>query len=45
MDMLYPTDTLDRLAKANRVRWNGHVLKKNSNNLLGRVLDFDVIER
>ena len=32
-------ETIDQLAKANCVRWHGHVLRKDKNNFLRRALD------
>ena len=40
--MLDLNETTDQLAKANSVRWYGHVLRKDKNNLLRRALDFEV---
>ena len=31
MQMSYMSETMDQLAKANFVRWHGHVLIKNNN--------------
>ena len=39
MQMLDLKETLDHLAKANSVRWYGHVLRKDKNNILRRALD------
>ena len=38
--MLDLSETIDQLATANSVRWHGHVLRKDKNNFLRRVLDF-----
>ena len=35
-------DTLDGLAMASRVRWYGHVLRRDSGDVLGKALDFEV---
>ena len=42
MPMLDFNDTIDQLAKANSVRWYGHVLRKDKNNFLRRALDLKV---
>ena len=42
MQMLALIETMDQLAKANGVRWYGHVLRKDKNNFLRRALDFIV---
>ena len=34
MQLLDLNDTMDELAKANSVRWYGHVLRKDKNNIL-----------
>ena len=39
MQMSNMIETIDQLAKANSVRWYGHVLRKDKNNLLRMVLD------
>ena len=39
MHMLDLIETIDHLAKANSVRWYGHVLRKDKNNFLRRALD------
>ena len=33
MEMLGLTETLDRMAKANRVRWYGHVIRRNDDDI------------
>ena len=38
-------ETLDRLAKANEMRWYGHVLKGDSDGGLKRALDFEAVGR
>ena len=43
MQTMELNEAIDQLAKANSVRWYGHVLRKNKNNFL-RVLDFKVKE-
>ena len=35
-------ETIDQLAKADSVHWNGHVLKKDKNSILRRALYFKV---
>ena len=42
MQMLDLNETIYQLAKANSVRWYGHVLRKDKNNFLRRTLDFGV---
>ena len=42
LQMLDLNETIDQLAKANSVRWYGHVLRKDENNILRRSLDFRV---
>ena len=42
MQMLDLNETIDQLAKANSVRWYGHVLRKDKTNILRRALDFIV---
>ena len=44
MQMLDLNEAIDQLAKANGVRWYGHVLRKDKNNFLRRALDFKVNE-
>ena len=39
MQMLDLNETMDQLAKANSVRWYGHVLRKDKNNFLKRAFD------
>ena len=36
---------MDRLAKANRMRWYGQVLRSDSDDVMRRALDFEVFER
>ena len=38
-------DTLDGLARGSGVRWYGHVLRRDSGDVLRRALDFQVAER
>ena len=45
MSLLGLKDTLDRLARASRVRWYGHVLRRDSGDVLRRALDFEVARR
>ena len=42
MQMLDLSETIDLLARANSVRWYGHVLTKYKNNFLRRTLDLQV---
>ena len=42
MDILGLKETIDRLATANRVRWYGHVLKRDDDSVLRVALDLDV---
>ena len=42
MQMLDLDETIDQLTKANSVRWYGHVLRKDKNNFLRRMLDLKV---
>ena len=42
MQMLDFIEKIDQLAKANSVRWYGHVLRKDKNNFLRRALDLKV---
>ena len=42
LQMLDLNETIDQLAKANSVRWYGHVLRKDKNNFLRRALDLKV---
>ena len=42
MDMLGLRETIDRLATANEVRWDGHVLKKDDDSVLRVALDLEV---
>ena len=42
MQMLDLNKTIDQLAKANSVRWYGHVLRKDKTNCLRRALDVRV---
>ena len=38
-------DTLDGLAKTSGVRWYGHVLRRDSRDVLRRALNFEVVRR
>ena len=38
-------DTLDKVARASRVRWYGHVLRRDDYDVLRRALDFEVVGR
>ena len=42
MQMLHMNETIDQLARANSVRWYGHVLRKDKNNFLTMSLYFIV---
>ena len=42
MDMLELKETIDRLAIVNRVRWYGHVLRRNDDSVLRVALDLEV---
>ena len=42
MDMLGLNETLDKLAKANAVRWYGHVLRREDSDVLKKALNFSV---
>ena len=39
MQLLDLNETIDQLARAHRVRWYGHVLRKDKNNFLRRAVD------
>ena len=45
MSLLSLEDTLDGLARASEVRWYGHVLKRDSDEVLRRALDFEVVRK
>ena len=45
MSLLGLKDTLDGLARASGVRWYGHVLGRDNDDVLRRALDFEVAER
>ena len=45
MELLGLEETLDRLAKANGMRWYGHVLRRDSDDVLKRTLGFEVVGR
>ena len=36
---------LEKLSKANGVQWHGHVLTRDKNDVLRRVLDFEAVGR
>ena len=40
--MLAITESLDRKAKASRIRWYGHVLRKEDENVMVKALKFEV---
>ena len=42
MQMLVLSEAIYQLARANSVRWYGHVLRKDKSNFLRRALDFKV---
>ena len=42
MDMLGLNETLDKLAKANAVRWYGHVLRREDSDVFKKALNFSV---
>ena len=42
MEMLGLEERLDQLAKANAVRWYGHVLRRDADHVLRRALEFSV---
>ena len=42
MDMLGLKETLDRMAKANGVRWYGHVIRRDDYNILKRAIMMQV---
>ena len=42
MFMLGLCETIDKLAKANSVRWRGHVLRREDGHVLGMALDLEV---
>ena len=45
MSLLVLKNTLDGLARANGVRWYGHVLRRDNIDVLRRMLDFEVAGR
>ena len=45
MNLLGLKDTSNGLARATEVRWHGHVLRRNSDDVLRRALDFEVAGR
>ena len=45
MDLLGLEETLGRLSKANGTHWYGHVLRRDSDDVLRRALDFEVVGR
>ena len=40
--MLGIKESLDRMAKASSIRWYGHVLRKEDENVIGKALKFEV---
>ena len=42
MDMLGIIESLDRMAKASSMRWYGHVLRKEDENVIVKALNFEV---
>ena len=45
MSLLGIKDTLDELARATGVRWYGHVLRRDNDDVLRRAVDFEVAGR
>ena len=45
MDLLGLEETLDRLVKVNKVRYHGHVLRRDNDGVLRKELDFEVVGR
>ena len=45
MSLLGLKDTLDGLARVSGVRWYGHVLRRDNDDVLRRTLDFEVAGR
>ena len=45
MDMLGIKESLDRMAKASRMRWCGHVLRKEDENVIVKALKLEVSDR
>ena len=42
MEMLVLKETLDRMAKANGVRWCGHVVRRDDDNILKKAMMLEV---
>ena len=42
MEMLGLKETVVQMAKANGMRWYGHVLRRDDGHVLGKVLEFEV---
>ena len=42
MEMLGLKETLDRMAKANEVRWYGHAIKRDDDNILKKAIMMEV---
>ena len=42
MEMLGLKETLDRMVKENGVRWYGHVIKRNDDNILKKAMMLEV---
>ena len=42
MEMLGLKETLDRMAKANEVRWCGHVIRRDDDNILKKAMMMEV---
>ena len=42
MDMLGIKESLDRMVKASSMRWYGHVLRKEDENVIVKALNFEV---
>ena len=45
MDFLGLVETLDRQARTSDVRWYGHTLRRDNDDVFRRALDFEVIRR
>ena len=42
MEMLGLKETLDRMAKANGIRWYGHVIRRDDDNILKKTMMMEV---
>ena len=45
MSLLGLKNTLDGLARASEARWHEHVLRRDSDKVLRRALDFELVEK